>query len=198
MPINLDGEVTSGSRKAIDAKHPDWAALAATWFRIAVMYEGGELIRRHADQFLLRRPKEDSSAYQHRLELFTYENNLGTGLGWYQAEMFSSEPKIDIRPLDDKGKPKSDAVITGEPADFYQRFLENCDRHGTSFVQQARDVFKNALLYRSCFVMVDLPGSDPEQYPTLQAQKDAGQLDPYLCLFTPSQVINWDMDDNGN
>lgn len=190
---------TATTRDEIDAKHPDWNHNQETWFNSAVMYEGGHLMRKNAHKFLLRRPKEDSSVYQHRLELMTYENNMGTGLGWWQAEMFSSEPKIDLRPAGSDGKPLPDGKLDGDKDKFYnQQFAKDCDKHGTSFVDMAREIFKNLLLYRQCFVLVDLPRNDLDKYATLQDQKDAGALDPYLCAFPPQQVINWDMDDHGN
>ena len=198
-PIDLSQEVTQVDRETIDAKHIEWQTHQDTYFNVAVMFEGGSLIRKYADKFLLRRPKEDSSVYQHRLELMTYENNLGTGLGWWLAEMFSSEPKIDIRPQNPDGNPDSDGKLTPDQDQFYhQQFMKDCDRHGTPFIDFARELFKNLVLYRKSFVLVDQPVSDPDKYLTFMEQKDDGALNPYLVSFAPVQVINWDVDEHGN
>lgn len=197
-PINVADHQSSVDYKTIDAKHPAWEELKETYFNISVMYEGGSLIRKHAERFLLKRPKEDPTVYAHRVQLMTYENNLGTGLGWWQAEMFSAEPKIDLRPTDANGKPTEGTSLPADANAFYmQRFLPNCDRNGSSFLNTARDIFKNLLLYRQAFVLIDNPTTDTT-YETLYDQQKAGALDPYLCVYSPAQIINWDVDDNGN
>jgi hypothetical protein len=62
-----------------------------------------------------------------------------------------------------------------------------------------RDVFLSLILFRSAFVLVDLPKTDDADVPaTLADQKASGALDPYLVLYTPRNAINWETDSYGN
>lgn len=198
-PVDMTNVPTAVERDVIDAKHPSWKQHQEVWFNTAVMYEGGTLIKKFATKFLFRRPKEDASVYAHRLELFTYENNIGTGLGWWQAEMFSADPKIDIRTKDADGNPVTDATINPDADKYYnQQLLKDCDKHGTSFLDFYKDVFRNLLLFRECFVLLDRKPMDPDSVVTLEDARKSGEYDPYLCAYSPLDVINWDTDAFGN
>ena len=55
-------------------------------------------------------------------------------------------------------------------------------------------------MYKAAYVLVDLPapGDDDEAPVSLAAQTAQGLLDPYLVLYEPSQVVNWELDSYGN
>ena len=96
-PINVDEEHLTVTRKQIDGKHPDYLLRRELWTNVNLLYEGGQAIIRCADRFLKRRPKEDQTVYQHRIDQFNYENNLGAGLGWHEAQMFENDPTIQLK-----------------------------------------------------------------------------------------------------
>jgi len=189
---------TGGSlrRKDVDAKHPEYNASA--WEDTRLLYEGGLAIWEHRGRFLKQRPREDSTLYQYRLEHFCYENHLGTGLGWHEAEMFKQDPTIDIKLTGAKGE-ATDAPLPADQAAFWTRFLGDCTRHGTTFVDLFRVVFTDLLLYQCSWVLTDLPTRDESQKPgSLAEEKKAGLLDPYLTHVSPQSLINWDCDAQGN
>lgn len=175
--------------KLLDARHPDYAANAACWDNIDLLYRGGHTLKNQAARFLVKRPKELPEVYEARAGRFTYQNILGTALGWYQAAMFTDDPDILIR--------RGEAEIDGDRGDFYARFLEDCNRAGRTFTDLFRDVFLHLMLYRSTLILTDLPKME-RQPATLAEQKAAGALDPYLVLYEPRQVINWETDAYGN
>lgn len=197
-PLNLTEQV---KRSEIDVKHADWLLYSEAWYNTCIMYEGEPLISKNAERFLQRKPKEDSAAFQHRLDLFTYENHMGTGLGYYEAEMFDTDPEINILPKDKAtNAPVSDGKISTEQDQFYnQRFLKNCDRAGTPLLDKFQDVYQYTLLYGAAWVLDDLPRPDPNAPPvSLKEQQDQKLLDPYKVLYAPIDIINWESDEEGN
>jgi hypothetical protein len=175
--------------KLLDAKHPYYADNAAAWNDIELLYRGGHALKAKAEHFLAKRPKELAEVYAARAARFTYQNILGTALGWYEAAMFKDDPDIHVK--------RGDGDPEGQQAEFYSRFLADCDRNGTTYVDTFRRVLRSLMLYRSAFVLTDLPKT-AEQPATLAEQKSSGALDPYLVLYDPRQVINWETDPYGN
>lgn len=175
--------------KQLDAKHPYYTANAPAWDDHELLYIGGQALKAKADHFLVKRPKELAEVYAARVQRFQYQNILGTAIGWYQAAMFKTDPDIHIK--------KGEADVEEVTGEFYARFCSDCDRAGTTYVDFARRMFLSMLLYRSAFVLEDLPkiGDQPA---TLAEQKALGALDPYLVLYDPRQVINWECDAYGN
>lgn len=197
--VDMTSERTTVMRKEIDAHHTHWQDHQEVWYNTQVLYEGGASIKACADRFLRRRPKEDSTLYQHRLDGFDYENNVGTGLGWHEASMFEEEPAIGIRIKGQNGGNSTEAKLSVDQSQFYhERFLKNCDRKGTTFVDFFRTVFNQTLLYQHSYICVDMPDPDEVQVTTFQEQKEKKLLDPYLCAASPIDVINWENDDDGN
>lgn len=174
--------------KLLDQRHPEHAEHAEAWDDIELLHRGGHCLKRRAERFLLRRPKELEDVYRARLDRFTYQNILGTGLGWYLAAMFEREPEILIR--------RGGEELAEKDQEFFGRFLADCNRAGRSFSDLFSDVFLSMALYRSAFVLTDLQKAVPVG--TLAEQRAVGGLDPYLTLWDPRQVINWDVDAHGN
>lgn len=160
--------------KQLNAKHPECANQCATWDEIDLLYTGGNEIKKAASKFITKKPREMLDIYNARCNRFTYQNILGTVIGWYQASMFSEKPQVT--------------------AD--EKFLKNCDRAGTPFDDFLSKSFLSMLKYGCVFGLTDLPAIDAE-YKSLADQKTAGALDPYVVRYTPQQVIDWATDEYG-
>lgn len=197
--LDMSQDALTVTRKQIDAKHPEYLLLKDLWANIETLYEGGAAIKRCAERFLSRRPKEDQTVYQHRLDQFCYENNLGIGLGWHEAQMFESDPAIELKVKGPDGN-LTEAHLTPDQDAFYnQRFFKDADKHGTTFVDTYRKVFTMLLKFGQGWVSIDLPARDPDNpVQTLQQERDERLLDPYICAIDPSSVINWECDEYGN
>ena len=126
-------EAAAAYLKALDAKHPEYTANARAWEDLGLLYCGGHALKAQASRFLVKRPKELSDVYSARLQRFTYQNILGTALGWYQAAMFETDPDIIVK--------REGGDANEEEQAFYSRFLNDCDKGGTSFVDLYRRVF---------------------------------------------------------
>jgi hypothetical protein len=162
----------------LDQQHPEYRANRQTWDDIELLFRGGHAIKEQAERFLIKRPKELGDVYKSRVERFAYQNIIGPALGWYQQATFETDPNI---------------TGTGE---YLPAFLGNCDRSGTDYVDFWRNKVYPALLKFGCaWVLSDLPVAG--EYSNISEQKRAGALDAFVSFFEPSEVINWDVDDDG-
>lgn len=169
----------------LDHKHPEYEARKEAWMDLGLLYEGGAALKAQAQRLLKKRPREDEDLYAARLDRFTYQNILGTGLGWYGAAMFDTMPEIFF--------------LGGERNKFYSEFLEDCDGIGTSYIDFWKKVFQFLLTYGAAWVLTDLKvlgeGEDPPK--TMEEEKIRGLKDPHLICYTPLNVINWRVDERG-
>ncbi len=176
--------------KSLDAKHADYILYNSGWSDIEILCQGGILLKKKAESFLAKRPKELAEVYAQRVRNFTHQDVLGTALGWYVAAMFKDDP--DIHSMDAAG-----ADVHADPKDFYIRFQSNCDRAGTTYANFFRRVFPKLLKFGKAYILIDLPKSG-DAPATLADQKASGALDPYLVLYDPRSAINWETDSYGN
>ena len=160
---------------------------------IDLLYRSGQAIQEQAGRFLRKRPKELPEVYSMRLAGFDHTPVIGTALsGWYQSKLFAKDPAIDIR-LAGNQDPEAIGDAQKQP---YTTFLQNCDRSGTTFIDLWRQIFQTLLVFKGAYVCVDLPRLDQEPQ-NLAEQRSMGGLDPYLMLYDPRSVTNWDVDDFG-
>jgi len=187
--------------KKLNNQHQDYAFFNETWDQIGTLYEGGTRIREavvRGGQFLTKNPKEMPEVFATRQLRFSYTNLLGNIIGWYMSALFKQPPQLLKKLAGVEGE--SALKIPGPAADFCNAFEKDCDRAGTTFNDFWKQTAEAALLYRRAYVLLDLPMPDTlgDAPISLQAQKDGGLLDPFLVLYTPRNVINWECDAYGN
>lgn len=198
MPSSYDPKTSTApsasqaSVTLLDSKHAYWSRYHDVWDMLDLLFRSGEAIQSQAGRFLRKRPKELPEVYSMRLAGFDHTPVMGTALGWYQAKLFAKDPAIDIR---SKGESDPEKLPDAMKA-TYTAFLQDCDRSGTTFVDLWRLIFQNLLVFKGCYVCVDLPrlGTQPNR----AAQRAAGGMNPYLMIYDPRSVINWDVDEFGN
>src|SRR5437870_13869294 len=78
-------------------RHPEYIENTEFWQHVDLLHRGGDAIRRGGSKFLVSRPMEPGQVYQAQLQKFTYQNILGTALGWYVSRFFAEEPTIYLR-----------------------------------------------------------------------------------------------------
>jgi hypothetical protein len=166
-----------------------------TWEDIAILYDDIQ-VRQNAQRFLLKRPKEQEEIYEARCSkrAFTYQNILSTGLGWYISKLFKEAPEIDIKVAGKAIEPSPDGEGKGDDEwRYYIEFLEDCDRNGHTLSAIGQEIFRQALLYRRTYILIDLPAG------TENAESAADQrIEPYLSVFDPRTALNWKSDSYGN
>lgn len=174
--------------KDLDRKHSDWSKFNSHWHRMSLLYAGGCEIKEEASAFLVKRPKEMDDVYNSRLARFVYANHVGTATDWYLAALFENPPRIAVT---------DNVTIPGLSGKFYEKFQSDCDKAGTLFVDFFVTVFKNLLVYGRSYVLSDLP-QKTQEFSTAAEERESGQLDPYLCSYSPREAINWQKDSHGN
>lgn len=176
--------------KNLDIKCEEYSRMIESWKDLDILSRSGCDLKLAAQRFLMKRPKELPEVYSARVNRVSYQNIIGTCLGYYQSATFKDEPEINFR--------RGGSVIEdSDDKDFFNTFRGNCDRAGTTFLDFWRNkVYPDLLRYGTAYVLTDLPRSG--EFATLAEQKQSGALNPYLVSYSPLQVINWETDQFGS
>jgi len=168
----------------INIEHPEYVRSKPIWHKYRLLYAGGEQLREHAAEYLVRRSKEPNEVYSERLSRVFYENYIGSIIDWYAATLMRREPVITYDGPNDAGK------------GFFATFSDNCDLRGTSLADFFRQQLVQALIAGKSYIVVDFPRVTAPI--TTRAQEDAvGQSRAFLADYSPDEVINWGCDNNG-
>ena len=164
--------------QTINREHPEYITKKAMWRRYKDLYAGGERMREHAAEYLVRRHKEPTEVYGERLMRVFYQNYIGSIIDWYAASLMHREPAVMIEGNDAGAKA------------FYGAFANDCDLKGTRLAEFFRQGFVEALVSGSSFIAVDFPRTLGTV--TTRAEEDAlGRSRAYLVDYSPEEVINW-------
>ncbi len=165
----------------IDREHPEYTALKHVWRRYRDLYIGGERLKQHAQEYLLPRQREPGDVYTERLSRVFYENYIGSIVDWYSATLFRREP-----------------VVTFSGAtEFFSNLVDEVDLKGTCLNDFFRRQFAEGLVTGSSYVLVDFPRT--EKKAGNRAEEDAsGASRAYLVDYSAEDVINWNLDAQGN
>lgn len=174
---------------------------AEAWQTFADLNEGGAVLRNavvNAGKYLLQKPKEPSEVFRVRQQRFSYANLMGNITGWYGAALFKTPAQIVKKTEGAEGDAAS--RIPKDAEDFCKAFEKDADHAGTTYADFWRKVFEGLVLDKKAFVLIDLPTPDPSVPApvSLDEQQKSGQLNPYVVLYSASQVINWETDRYGN
>jgi hypothetical protein len=170
--------------ETINREHPEYVARKAIWRQYADLYAGGEQLRMHASEYLVRRHKEPGDIYLERLGRVFYENYVGSIVDWYAATLMRREPVLLFDGNDAAAK------------SFYSVLYDDCDLKGTNLCEFFRARFVEAMVCGSSYIVVDFPKAKGEA--RSRAEEDAsGRSRAYLVDYSSSEVINWSHDQSG-
>lgn len=173
--------------KDLDRRHPEYQDKIDDWEKMNLLYVGGREIKKNAEVFLQRRPKELSDVFTVRVNRFTYHNHIGTAIDYYPNALFERPPIVECT-----------SGMTTDVGQFYDQFQSDCDRCGKPLVERVREFIKNLLVFQSSFLVLDLPRRDMTMpVETLADELDNGLLNPYVTIYDPRQCINWSKDQYG-
>src|SRR6266851_3371668 len=129
----------------INIEHPDYVRSKPIWHKYRDLYAGGEQLREHAAEYLVRRSKEPNEVYYERLSRVFYENYTGSIIDWYAATLMRREPSVLLAGNDDSGKR------------FFSQFSADCDLKGTSLTAFYRQQFVRMLVYGETYMAAEFP-----------------------------------------
>lgn len=168
----------------INREHPEYAARRAMWRRYKDLYAGGEQLRDHAAEYLVRRHREPNEIFLERLGRVFYQNYIGSIIDWYAATLMHREPTLLVEGTDAAAR------------QYYTILADDCDLKGTSLTEFFRKRFVEALVCGSSYVVVDFPRE--ARASVSRADEDAsGRSRAYLVDYGPDEVINWSYDSLG-
>ena len=168
----------------INIEHPDYIRSKPIWHKYRHLYAGGEQLREHASEYLVRRSKEPNEVYFERLSRVFYENYIGSIIDWYAATLMRRESIITFEGANQAGK------------NFFATFFENCDLRGSTITEFFRNQLVQALITGISYIVVDFPRVAAPV--TNRAHEDAvGKSRAFLVEYSPDEVINWSYDNYG-
>jgi hypothetical protein len=178
---------TSVPVKSLETIHPELRNNQELYESIRLLNASGVEMQRSMRRFLIKRPIELESVFSVRLARCTYQPILSELISYFTSRLFSESLVVNGI--------SGDSLPTNE-SDFYDSFLDNCDRAGSSLEEFWSKVTEDILLYGKAAVLVDLPRL--ETIPsTLLEQQALGGLNPYLVHINIQSLINWGTDQNG-
>lgn len=168
----------------INREHPEYVARKAMWNRYKDLYAGGEQLREHAAEYLVRRHKEPNEVFLERLSRVFYQNYVGSIIDWYASTLMHQRPTLLLEGSD----------VTARR--YYSLLADDCDLKGNSLSEFFRKRFVEALVCGSSYIVVDFPRASGAALN--RAEEDAsGRSRAYLMDYGPDEVINWSYDQNG-
>ncbi len=169
----------------IDREHPEYLAAKHVWRRYRDLYIGGERLKLHAQEYLLPRQREPGDVYTERLGRVFYENYIGSIVDWYSATLFRKEPVVTFDGTNPSAK------------SFFAALMDEVDFKGTGLSDFFRAQFVESLITGASYVLVDFPRT--EKRAGTRAEEDAtGASRAYLVAYSAEDVINWNLDLQGN
>ncbi|MEP7354836.1 MAG: hypothetical protein ABI824_16525 [Acidobacteriota bacterium] len=169
----------------IDQEHPEYSGRKTAWKKYRDLYIGGEQLKAHAEEYLVRRHREPAEVYGERLSRVFYENYIGSIVDWYAATLFRREPVLTFTGNSDPAKA------------FFSELVEDVDRKGTSLADFFRQQFVEGMVAGTSYVLVDFPRVF-SQAQTRAAEDASGASRAYLVGYSADEVINWSLDDHGS
>jgi hypothetical protein len=166
----------------IDREHPEYLALKHVWRRYRDLYIGGERLKLHAQEYLLPRQREPGDVYTERLGRVFYENYIGSIVDWYSATLFRREPVVTFEGTNGRGK------------EFFAALMDEVDLKGTGLGDFFRAQFVESLITGASYVLVDFPRTSEKA----GTRAEEGASRAYLVAYSAEDVINWNLDEQGN
>lgn len=93
------------------------------------------------------------------------------------------------------GATSSNVGQSGVDREWEQLFLNDCDRAGTSLQNFMKRSASMANLFGKVYLLVDNPRV--ERDPDNEQERRDMQIRPYVTMYTPLDVTNWELDENG-
>ena len=162
------------SREFLTQKHKHYEEKFNDWHFHLMSYLGGQ---DYQNGFQLNRYiLETDEEYLKRAENTPIDNHCKNVVQIYSSFLFRVPPTRDY------------GTLTGDPQ--LQSFIDDADLDGRSFDNVVREMQMNASIYGTCWAVLDKPAVQS------QSRAEEIQLDirPYISLYTPENVLNWNFE----
>jgi len=162
------------SREFLTQKHKHYEEKFNDWHFHLMSYLGGQDYQNgyQLNRYILETDEE----YLKRAENTPIDNHCKNVVQIYSSFLFRVPPTRDY------------GTLTGDPQ--LQSFVDDADLDGRSFDNVIREMQMNASIYGTCWAILDKPAVQS------QSRAEEIQLDirPYISLYTPENVLNWNFE----
>jgi hypothetical protein len=175
MPVIRDRIIKGDSKLNVDyivEAHDAYKYYLNRWQFLGDSYQGG--FDFFNGKYLEPYYYESREDYEKRLRQVGLDNHVKSITDLYNSFLFRKEIKRDFGSLD------------ADPG--VRPFLADADLDGRSFLAFLRDVSTYAMVYGHAWVIVDKPVSQAQT----RADELAQGIRPYVSLFTPDNVLDWE------
>ena len=162
------------SREFLTSRHKHYEEKFKDWHFHLMSYLGGQ---DYQDGYQLNRYiLETDEEYLKRAENTPIDNHCKNVVQIYTSFLFRVPPTRDY------------GSLQGDPQ--LESFINDADLDGRSFNNVIREMQVNASIYGTCWAILDKPAVQT------QTRAEEIQLDirPYISLYTPENVLNWDFE----
>ena len=162
------------SREFLTSRHKHYEEKFKDWHFHLMSYLGGQ---DYQDGYQLNRYiLETDEEYLKRAENTPIDNHCKNVVQIYSSFLFRVPPTRNY------------GSLQGDPQ--LESFINDADLDGRSFNNVIREMQVNASIYGTCWAVLDKPAVQT------QTRAEELQLDirPYMSLYTPENVLNWDFE----
>lgn len=162
------------SREFLTSRHKHYQEKFKDWHFHLMSYLGGQDYQEgyQLNRYILETDQE----YLKRAENTPIDNHCKNVVQIYSSFLFRVPPTRDY------------GSLQGDPQ--LESFINDADLDGRSFNNVIREMQVNASIYGTCWAILDKPAVQT------QTRAEEIQLDirPYISLYTPENVLNWDFE----
>jgi hypothetical protein len=159
------------TREFLTSKHKHYQEKINDWAFHYRSYTGGQ---DYQNGFLLNRyVLETDEEYLKRAENTPIDNHCKNVVQIYSSFLFRVPPTRDYGTLD------------GDPA--IESFTKDADLDGRSFNNVIKEMQINSSIYGTCWAIIDKPRAVTKT----RAEELQQDIRPYISLYTPENVLNW-------
>ena len=159
------------TREFLTSRHKHYEEKVNDWAFHYRSYTGGQ---DYQNGFLLNRyVLETDEEYMKRAENTPIDNHCKNVVQIYSSFLFRVPPTRDYGSLDN------------DPA--VENFIKDADLDGRSFNNVIKEMQINASIYGTCWAIID----KPKIVTKTRAEELQQDIRPYISLYTPENVLNW-------
>jgi len=162
------------SLQVLQQQHPTFTANLELFKEIDTLYQAGIELEHNKHDYLVSKPGEDSTTFEYRKKIFTYEPILTESISEF-ANLFATNSYIMELPQND----------------FWQSFSNNTDGFGRPEKLLIRNCLIQLLKYRTVFGYVDKKQISNSFINNFNRDVNGDSEIPYIVLLDPKTVIHW-------
>jgi hypothetical protein len=167
---------TLPTSEALSYEHPDYVSNKEKWEKYADCY-----LARNIYRHIHRHPREHTSSYNERVKRGYYYNYTASIVDLFIAYLFQAGITRQVE--------TSDTSLRN----IFVEFEKDSNRQGTQYSLFMAIAGTYAQIYGHVGILVDLPQGVPES----EEDRKQKQHRPYLTIFQPDSIKDWELDEFG-